>query len=151
MKLTQDERYMKAAIRQAKCAAKQDEVPVGCVIVMDGEIIARAYNLREKKQSAIAHAEILCIERACKKVGLWRLCGATMYVTLEPCPMCAGAIINSRLDRVVFGAFDQKAGCCGSLYNLPEDARFNHRPEVTGGVLKEECAALLSDFFRAKR
>ena len=147
----QAEFFMKKAIMQAKAAGKKGEVPIGAVVVKDGKIIARAHNLRESKKDPTAHAEILALQRAAKKLGGWRLFDCTLYVTLEPCPMCAGAIINARLDEVVFGAYDPKAGCCGTLYNLPTDDRFNHRPKVTGDVLNTECAQLLSDFFKQRR
>ena len=126
---------MKKALELARRAYAINEVPVGCVIVREGKIIARGYNLRENRQQATAHAEIVAIEKACRRVGYWRLNGCTLYVTLEPCPMCAGAIINARIDRVVFGAYDEKRGCCGSIYELTSDRRFNHLPAVTGGVL----------------
>lgn len=143
--------FMKQAILQAKKAAEADEVPVGAVIVFDGKIIARAYNKRQYSNNGVAHAEILAIEKACRKIGSWRLIDCDLYVTLEPCPMCAGAAINSRLRSVNFGAYDKKAGCCGTLYNLPADNRFNHNCSVTGGILEKECAELLSRFFAAKR
>lgn len=143
--------FMKAALAEAAKAPAEHEVPVGAVVVLDGKIIARAHNRRENKQISTAHAEILAIEKACKRVGSWRLVGCELYVTLEPCPMCAGAIINSRVDAVYFGATDQRAGCCGTLYNLTGDVRFNHRPAVEGGFLKEECAKLLTDYFKDKR
>lgn len=142
---------MKKALALAEKAYAINEVPVGCVIVQDGKVIARGYNLRENRQQATAHAEIVAIEKACRKVGFWRLNGCTLYVTLEPCPMCAGAIINARIDRVVFGAYDEKRGCCGSIYELTSDRRFNHLPAVTGGVLEEECARLMTDYFKLKR
>jgi tRNA(adenine34) deaminase len=126
-------------------------VPVGCVIVRNGKIIARSHNKREFKGDATAHAEILCIQKACKKTGNFRLNGCDMYVTLEPCPMCAGAVINARIDRVFFGAYDEKAGCCGTLYNLAADGRFNHTAGVIGGVLEDQCALLLKKFFSLKR
>ena len=147
---SRDEFYMREAIKLARRAAKYGEAPIGCVIVLDGEIIAKGYNRREKDGSACAHAEILAIERACKKVGNWRLCGAELYVTLEPCAMCAGACINSRINRVIFGASDEKAGSCGTLINLFE-LPYNHKPALTSGVLRDECAALLGEFFRGLR
>lgn len=143
-----DEAFMIEALKQAHKAEGVGEVPIGAVIVRDGKIIARAYNLRQTTLDATAHAEILAIKKACKKLNTWHLVDCDLYVTLEPCPMCSGAIINSRIKRVIFGAFDKKAGCCGTLYNLPLDERFNHRPlEVIGGVLQDECAELLSVFF----
>lgn len=145
------EKWMKEAIKQAKKAEEKDEVPIGCVIVKDNKIIARAYNKREMKQCSTAHAEILAIEKACKKLGTWRLEGCELYVTLEPCPMCSGAIIQSRIDQVVFGAYDPKGGCMGSNMNIIEVKGFNHYPRIEGGLLKDECAKLLKDFFKAKR
>ena len=145
-----DEIFMRAAIELAASAAKEGEVPVGAVVVRDGKIIAQGRNMRETAKLATAHAEIIALENACRALGGWRLFGCTLYVTLEPCPMCAGALINSRVGRVVFGAYDPKAGCLGSMLNLAEYP-FNHKFEITCGVLAEECAALLSDFFRKKR
>lgn len=145
------EKYMKEAIEEAKKAELIGEVPIGAVIVHDGQIIARAHNLRETNQSSIAHAEVLAIDEACKALGTWRLEGATLYVTLEPCPMCAGASMLSRVERVVYGASDPKGGCAGTFMNLLQDDRFNHQSEVIPGVLKEECGQLLSDFFRNLR
>lgn len=148
--LEQDEYYMRLALDQAREAAAQEETPIGAVLVWDGEVIASAYNRRELDRRATAHAEILAIEQACRKLGGWRLHKATLYVTLEPCPMCAGAIINARIKRVVYGAPDRKAGCCGSVTDLFRE-KFNHHPEVTGGVLAEESAALLTSFFKRLR
>ncbi|OLS33476.1 tRNA adenosine(34) deaminase TadA [Bacillus sp. MRMR6] len=149
--LNQDEYYMKEAIKEARKAEEFAEVPIGAVIVLDGKIISRAHNLRETEQTAVAHAELIAIDRACKAVGSWRLENATMYVTLEPCPMCSGAIILSRVKRVVYGAADPKGGCAGTFMNLLQDERFNHQSEVTSGVLAEECGQLLSNFFRNLR
>ncbi len=146
-----DSYWMQKAIEQAQLALEADEVPIGCVIVKDDEIIASGFNHRESQQLSIAHAEILPIEQACKKIGSWRLEDCTLYVTLEPCPMCAGAIIQSRISRVVYGAYDPKGGCVGSCTNLFEVKPFNHHPLFTGGILEEECAKLLKDFFKAKR
>lgn len=146
-----DHYWMNQAINQAKKALELREVPIGAVIVKDDQIIASAYNLRETTQNAVTHAELLAIEKACEAVGSWRLEGATLYVTLEPCPMCSGAILLSRVERVVYGAADPKAGCAGSLMNLLEDERFNHRSEVVSGVLKEECGEMLSSFFKQLR
>lgn len=143
--------YMKLALKQACKAATEDEVPVGAVIVKDGKVIAYGRNKKEKKGMATRHAEIEAIEKACKKIGNWWLEGCDMYVTLEPCAMCAGALINSRLRALYFGAWDPKGGCCGSLYSLPEDKRFNHRLVVEGGIMQEECASVLTDYFRRKR
>ncbi|MFK2827218.1 tRNA adenosine(34) deaminase TadA [Bacillus sp. B190/17] len=146
-----NEFYMKCAIAEAKKAGDLGEVPIGAVVVLDGEIIAAAHNLRETTQNAITHAELLAIEKACETIGSWRLERAQLYVTLEPCPMCSGAIILSRIERVIYGAKDPKAGCVGTLMNLLEDSRFNHQSEVVSGVLEEECGQLLSDFFREIR
>lgn len=145
------ERFMRAAIKQAQKAALQDEVPVGAIIVKDGKIISKAHNKKEEKNNATSHAEIEAITKASKKLGNWYLDGCELYVTLEPCAMCAGAIINSRISKLYFGAWDTKYGCCGSLYNLPQDKRFNHNVAITGGLLQQECAALLSSFFKTKR
>ncbi|WP_281244178.1 tRNA adenosine(34) deaminase TadA [Anaerobacillus arseniciselenatis] len=143
--------FMEKAIELAKKAEGINEVPIGALVVKDGEVIAEAYNLREVEQRAIAHAELLAIDQACEKLNTWRLTGCTLYVTLEPCPMCAGAIIQSRVDRVVYGARDPKAGCVGSIYDLLNEQRFNHQCEVERGVLAEECGELLTNFFRKLR
>lgn len=140
--------YMRAAIREAEQALKIQEVPVGCIIVHEDRIIGRGFNQREQLQDPTAHAEMIAITAAANHLGSWRLENTQMYVTLEPCPMCAGAIILSRIEAVYFGAYDPKAGCCGSLMNLPLDPRFNHRPYVYSGLLAAECGQLLSDFFR---
>ncbi len=145
-----DEIFMRAALEQARLAADEGEVPVGAVIVHGDEIIACGRNRRELLKNALCHAEIEAIDAACRRLGGWRLPDCTLYVTLEPCPMCAGAIINSRIDRVIFGAYDAKNGCCGSvadLFSMP----FNHFPKSEGGVLGEECAELLSSFFKRLR
>lgn len=142
--------FMRAAMRQAEIAAAHGEIPVGAVIVRDGVILARGRNRREEGGGALAHAECEAIRKACKKLGTWHLDGCELYVTLEPCPMCAGAAINARIARVIFGAYDPKAGSCGSmidLFALP----YNHRPELIGGVLEEACSAQLTSFFRALR
>lgn len=146
-----NEKWMKEAIKQAKKAAQKDEVPIGCVIVKDDQIIARAYNKREMRQCSTAHAEILAIEKACKKLGSWRLEDCDLYVTLEPCPMCSGAIIQSRIRNVIFGAYDPKGGCMGSNMNINDVRGFNHYPDIEGGILQDECSRLLKDFFKAKR
>lgn len=146
-----DDKYMLEAIKEAKKAELIKEVPIGAIIVYNGEIIARAHNLRESKQNAIAHAELLAIDQACKKLGTWRLEDAELFVTLEPCPMCSGAIILSRIKRVVYGAKDPKGGCAGTLMNLLQDERFNHNSEVVAGVLEKECGELLSVFFKNLR
>lgn len=145
-----DEHYMALAIELAREAAACDEVPIGAVIVRDGEVIASASNLREKHKSATAHAELLAIEEACRHLGGWRLHGCTLYVTLEPCAMCAGAAINARLDRVVYGAYDRRFGALGSLCDLAS-LPFNHALKVRAGVLETECRALLHDYFKEKR
>ncbi|MCX8002965.1 MAG: tRNA adenosine(34) deaminase TadA [Anoxybacillus mongoliensis] len=146
-----DEYYMHLAIEEAKKAEEIGEVPIGAVIVYNDQIIARAHNLRERDQRSIAHAELLAIDEACKKLGTWRLEQATLYVTLEPCAMCAGAVVLSRIKRVVFGASDPKGGCAGTLMNLLQEKRFNHQAEVVSGVLAEQCGHMLSEFFRRLR
>jgi len=146
-----DRLFMKQALEEAQQAALLGEVPIGAVLVYEGKIIARAHNLRETTQNATTHAELLVIQEACKKIGSWRLEDTTLYVTLEPCPMCAGAILQSRVPRVVYGARDQKAGCVDSLYHLLNDERFNHACDVTEGILAEECGQILTDFFKALR
>lgn len=146
-----DEKFMAAAVEEAKKALAADEVPVGAVVVFAGKIYACAHNLRETLKDPTAHAEILALRTAAQRLGSWRLDRMTLYVTLEPCPMCAGALVNARLERLVFGAFDPKAGAVASLHNLVQDERLNHRIAVTGGVLAEEAQALLRDFFQAKR
>lgn len=143
--------FMRRAILLAQKAASLDEVPVGAVIVQNDKVIARAYNTKNKKKDALLHAEISALRKAQKKLGDWHLNDCDLYVTLEPCPMCAGACINTRLRTIYFGAYDEKAGCCGTLYNLPQDTRFNHRPNVVGGVLEQECSTLLTQFFKNKR
>jgi tRNA(adenine34) deaminase len=145
-----DEKFISKAIELAKIAASCGEVPVGAVLVQDDRVIAEAYNRREELGDATAHAEMLVIKEACALLGGWRLSGCTLYVTLEPCPMCAGAMVQARLDRLVFGTADPK-GAAGTLYDLVRDSRLNHRLEVKGGVLEEECAKLLQDFFRQRR
>jgi len=146
-----DEKYMRLAIDEALKAKDKLEVPIGAVIVQNDEVVASAYNLRETEQRSVAHAELLAIDEACKKLRTWRLEDATLYVTLEPCPMCAGAIVLSRVKRVVFGAYDPKGGCAGTLLNLLEFEKFNHQAEVVGGMLEEECVSLLTTFFRELR
>lgn len=146
-----EEKYMRAAIEEAKKARSIGEVPIGAIIVLNGKIIAKASNRRETEQNAVAHAEIIAIQEACRTLGTWRLENAELYVTLEPCPMCSGAIILSRIKKVVYGASDPKAGCAGTLMNLLSDARFNHQSEVVSGVLADECGELLSQFFRELR
>ena len=145
-----DEQIMRECIKEAKKCSKYSDVPVGAVVVKDGQIIARAHNEREKNNVSTSHAEVLAIQKASKKVGNWNLSGYELYVTLEPCVMCSGAVISSRISRVVFGAFDKRFGCCGSLYNLLND-RFNHRAPTTGGVLQQECESLIKDYFKKLR
>lgn len=142
--------FMEEALIEAHKAQAVNEVPVGAIIVKDGEIIARGHNRREEKQNALSHAEIECIDAACKKLGTWRLDGCEMYVTLEPCPMCTGAIINSRISTVIFGAYDLKAGCMDSVINLC-DYPFNSKPEIYGGIMEDECKKILTDFFNSMR
>ncbi|WP_248498839.1 tRNA adenosine(34) deaminase TadA [Staphylococcus haemolyticus] len=149
--MANDEYYMKLAIEEAKKAQKLGEVPIGAIIVKNNEVIASAHNLRETAQLPTAHAEHIAIERASKVVGSWRLEECRLYVTLEPCVMCAGAIVMSRIPKVVYGATDPKGGCSGSLMNLLEESRFNHRAEVIKGVLEQECGDLLRNFFRELR
>ena len=146
-----DERYMREAVKEAARAAEEGEVPVGAVIVKDGQIIARAHNAIETAQRSSAHAEMLAIEAAEEALGAKWLTGATMYVTLEPCSMCAGAMVLARISRLVIGTDDPKTGACGSLYNIASDGRLNHRIEISRGVLRDECATLLKDFFRNRR
>ncbi|PYE04150.1 tRNA(adenine34) deaminase [Staphylococcus sp. AtHG25] len=149
--MANDEYYMKLAIEEAKKAQKLGEVPIGAIIVKNNEVIASAHNLRETAQLPTAHAEHIAIERASKVLGSWRLEGCTLYVTLEPCVMCAGAIVMSRIPKVVYGATDPKGGCIGSLMNLLEESQFNHRAEIVKGVLEQECGDLLRNFFRELR
>ena len=146
-----DEKYMREALRQAKKAYRLEETPIGCVIVHEGKIIARGYNRRNTDKSPLAHAEITAIKKASRKLGDWRLEGCTLYVTLEPCQMCAGAIVQSRVERVVVGCMNPKAGCAGSILNLLDVKEFNHQAELVTGVLKEECSALMTGFFRELR
>ncbi|WP_413377059.1 tRNA adenosine(34) deaminase TadA [Alkalihalobacillus sp. 1P02AB] len=148
---SEDNKWMKLALEEADKAEKLGEVPIGAIIVKGEEVIATAYNRREIDSQATAHAELLAIQKACQNLEAWRLSGCTLYVTLEPCPMCAGAIIQSRIDRVVFGAYDPKAGCAGSLMDLLQERRFNHQTEVDSGCLADECGGKLSNFFRALR
>lgn len=149
--MTVEEKYMKEAIKQAKKAYAIDETPIGCVIVYEDKIIARGYNRRNTDKSTLAHAEITAIKKACKKLGDWRLEGCTLYVTLEPCPMCAGAIVQSRIDRVIVGSMNPKAGCAGSVLNILQTDGFNHQTELTTGILKEECSQLMTSFFKELR
>lgn len=150
-KLNPDEKYMKDAIRQAKKAYDLEETPIGCVLVHEGKVIARGYNKRNKKKNTLAHAEMIVIDKASRVLGDWRLEECTMYVTLEPCPMCAGAIVQARIPKVVIGSTNPKAGCAGSVINLLDMAGFNHQVEVVQGVLEEECSQLMRDFFKELR
>ncbi|MFP3156143.1 tRNA adenosine(34) deaminase TadA [Lachnospiraceae bacterium ZAX-1] len=145
------ETYMKVAIKEAKKAYKLNEVPIGCVIVYNATIIARGYNRRNTDKNTLAHAELSAIKKASKKLGDWRLEGCTMYVTLEPCQMCAGAIVQARISRVIIGSMNPKAGCAGSILNILQMKEFNHQVEITTGVLEETCSALLSSFFKELR
>ena len=149
--MTSDESFMKQAVKQAKKAYDKLETPIGCVIVHEDKIIARGYNKRNMKKNTLAHAEILAINKASKVLGDWRLEDCTMYVTLEPCPMCAGAIVHTRIQRVVIGSMNPKAGCAGSVLNLLQQDGLNHQVEVTKGVLAEECSGLMTSFFRELR
>ncbi|MFR3132142.1 MAG: tRNA adenosine(34) deaminase TadA [Lachnospiraceae bacterium] len=149
--MTEEERFMKEAIRQAKKARALKEVPIGCVIVSEGKIIARGHNRRNTDKNTLSHAELNAIRKASKKLGDWRLEGCTMYVTLEPCQMCAGALVQSRIDEVVIGSMNPKAGCAGSVLNLLEVEGFNHKVKITKGILQEECSSMLSEFFRELR
>jgi tRNA(adenine34) deaminase len=149
--LAADENFMRRALAAAQRAPAHADVPVGAVVVKDGTVIARGRNAREKGADPTAHAEVIAIRKAAKRLGSWRLDGCTLYVTLEPCAMCAGAVVLARLPRLVYGASDPKAGFVGSLGNLCRDARLNHRPQVTGGVLAAECGRILVEFFREKR
>ena len=147
----EDERFMRAAIEAAKIAEENGDVPIGTVVVFEGRIIGKAYNQREQLQDPTAHAEIIALTQAAAAVESWRLNGCTMYVTLEPCPMCAGALVLSRMDRLVYGCDDPKAGACKTLYNIVQDGRLNHRLEVTSGVLQEQCQKQLQEFFAKRR
>lgn len=146
-----DSYWMKIALGLASRAALQDEVPVGAILVIDNRIIAKSFNKKEQWKTPIGHAEVLCLHRASQKLGRWRLSDATLYVTLEPCVMCAGLLVQSRIGRLVYGAKDPKAGGIESLYQLAQDSRLNHRYEVSSGILADECGKILSDFFRSKR
>lgn len=148
--MNEHETFMREAISLAKTAAGDGEVPVGAVVVCDGKVVGRGFNRRECDKNALAHAEIMAIDEACRTLGGWRLWKCDLYVTLEPCPMCAGAVINSRIKTVYFGARDEKAGSFGTVTNLSEFP-YNHKPEIIGGILEDECAILLRDFFRELR
>ena len=149
--MEQDEQYMRLALREARAAFDEGEVPVGAVVVHDQTVIGRGHIQREKLVDPTAHAEMIVLTQAATALGSWRLAGATLYVTLEPCLMCAGALVNARIPRVVFGAWDKRAGACGSLYQVGLDSRLNHTFDLLGGVLEPECAALLAEFFRQRR
>lgn len=146
-----DERYMQFALEQARAAYRIGEVPIGAVIISGGEVFACGHNLRETTDDPTAHAEVIAIRRAAERLGHWRLSGMTLYVTIEPCPMCAGSLVNARVDRLVYGAADPKAGAAGTLMNLLQDERLNHRVSVTGGILEAECAELMRQFFQERR
>ena len=149
--MVDDVTYMKMALSEAYKAADIGEIPIGAVLVLDGEIIAKAHNMRETWQDATAHAETIVIREACKKLNRWRLTGATLYVTIEPCPMCAGAIVMSRISRLVYGSPDSKAGAAESLFNVVNNPALNHMVEVTAGVCNEECTQIMKDFFKKRR
>jgi len=146
-----DESWMAEALAEARRAADEGEVPIGAVVVYDGRVIGRGRNARERLHDPTAHAEILALQEAARSLGRWRLTGSTVYATLEPCPMCAGALVNARIDRLVYAVPDPKAGAAGTLFDIPTDPRLNHRAQVIGGVLADRCAAVLSDFFAEKR
>lgn len=142
---------MRIALEEARAAFDEDEIPIGAVVVCDGRVIAKAHNMREQLKDPTAHAEILAMRKAAQYLGGWRLHRCDLYVTIEPCPMCAGSIVQARINSLVFGATDEKAGCCGTVCNLLNMPSFNHRVPVTGGVMADECARIMSDFFRRKR
>ena len=144
-------KFMKEALKEAQKSYKKEEIPVGAIIVKDGKIIARGHNLKETKTDPTKHAEIIAIQKACKKLQTWRLTGCTMYVTLEPCSMCAGSLIQSRLDKVVIGTMDEKTGACGSVLNLLPDYKFNHTVQIETGIMQEECKTILQQFFKELR
>jgi tRNA(adenine34) deaminase len=146
-----DESWMAEALAEARLAAAEGEVPIGAVVVFEDRIVGRGHNARERLHDPTAHAEILALQEAARALGRWRLTGATIYATLEPCPMCAGALVNARIDRLVYAVPDPKAGAVGTLFDIPRDPRLNHRVEVTTGVLAQECGDLLKEFFRARR
>ena len=149
--MTSEEKFMKMALREAKKAEKAEEVPIGCIIVKDGKVVAKAYNMRQSKRLSTAHAEILAIEKACRKIKDWRLDGMEMFVTLEPCAMCAGAIANSRISKVWFGAYEKKGGGVVSKFNILSESGLNHVTDFEGGLLEEECSSIIKEFFRARR
>lgn len=149
--MTNQEKFMKEALKEAKKAYEKEEIPVGAIIVKDNKIIARAYNVKEEKKDTTKHAEIIAIQKASKKLESWRLTDCDIYVTLEPCSMCAGALIQSRIRKVYIGTMDKKTGACGSVLNLLEDYKFNHKVEVENGILEEECKKILKEFFKELR
>ena len=151
MNMADDNYYMGLALAEAQAAYAMGEIPIGAVLIMDGKIIASAHNRRETWHDATAHAELIVIQEACRELGRWRLTDATLYVTIEPCPMCAGALVNSRIDRLVYGSADYKAGAVESIFNVVQNDALNHRMEVTAGVRADECAALMKEFFRERR
>ncbi len=146
-----DETFMEEALAEARRAAAEGEVPIGAVVVVEGRVVGRGRNARERLNDPTAHAEMLALQEAARALGRWRLTGATIYATLEPCSMCAGALVNARIDRLVYAVADPKAGAAGTLFDIPRDPRLNHRVRVDRGVLAEECSALLKDFFRERR
>lgn len=150
-RIDRDDQFMQMALRHAALAPEAGEVPIAALLVRDGAVLACAHNLRESSQDPTAHAEILVIRKAAEQLRTWRLTDTTLYVTLEPCPMCAGAVVQSRIARLVFGAWDPKAGACGSMFDIPAERRLNHRVDVVGGIMERESQALLQTFFRAKR
>lgn len=149
--LKEHENFMEEAYSLAASAAQGGDVPVGALVVKEGVVLGRGENRRQRDADPSAHAEIIALKEAAKHIGSWNLSGCSLYATLEPCPMCAGAVIVSRIENVYFGAYDRELGCCGTLYNLPEDTRMNHRANVYGGILEEKCSKILSDFFKDKR
>ena len=149
--MTSEEKFMKMALREAKKAEKAEEVPIGCIIVKDGKVVAKAYNMRQSKRLSTAHAEILAIEKACRKIKDWRLDGMEMFVTLEPCAMCAGAIVNSRIKKVYFGAKEEKSGCASSKFPVLSESGLNHCTDFEGGIEGEKCAKIIKNYFKAKR
>lgn len=151
MKMTEDEKYMRQALRLAKKASNNGDVPIGCLIVYEGKVIARGYNRRNKDKQSLAHAELIAIKKASKIMGDWRLEECKMYITLEPCQMCAGAIVQARIPEVVIGCMNPKAGCAGSIINLLDMQEFNHQVKITRGVLENECSSMLTEFFRNLR
>ena len=151
MKMTEDEKYMRQALRLAKKASDNGDVPIGCLIVYEGKVIARGYNRRNKDKQSLAHAELIAIKKASKVMGDWRLEDCKMYITLEPCQMCAGAIVQARIPEIVIGCMNPKAGCAGSIINLLDMQEFNHQVQVTRGVLESECSSMLTEFFRNLR